>query len=442
MKIKLILLFLVVMGMNCFAADRYWVLGTGNWDAVTTTNWSTISGGLGGASVPTSADNVIFDSLSNTLAYTVTITATANCADFNMGAPLAGKVTWAGGSSLNIYGSINLLGGTTGITRTFNGVIKFLATTTGKTINTNGITLVNPITFEGVGGAWTLLHNLNNNYSNISLTKGNLDFNDKDVNMGSMEFNNANTRVLSLGNGTITINTSGSAAWTVITTTGLTFNAENSKIIIDNSGTTDAIFWSGGLTYYNLYVKSTGANKTQIAGSAKFNDLNMNTGTTIKWTANTTTTLNDFKVIGTTHWATIQSATLGTRFNLKKISGNIDGNHLDIRDSNAGGATNWYAGSDSNNGGNNLGWLWSDMPPAIDQCLCPVTGEWMINDGSNCTLSANCNLTNGGLNIVDGKLTILNTKTLTIPTTYKIILKKSATNKIIIEKGGKIIKNK
>jgi len=434
MKIKLILLFLVVMGMNCFAADRYWVGGTQNWDTNAGIKWAATSGGTGGETLPTSTDNVFFNNASGNV--TVTVNANSNCKDLNFNGFTG---TMAGAYALNIYGSLEL---SSTQTRTYNGTITFKSTTTGKTIKTNGKTLVSSITFDGIGGAWTILDNLNDNYSTITLTNGNLDFNDKDINMGSMVFNNANTRVLSLGNGTITINTSGSAAWTVLTTTGLTFNAENSKIIIDNSGTTDAIFWSGGLTYYNLYVKSTGANKTQIAGSAKFNDLNMNTGTTIKWTENTTTTLNDFKVIGTTHWATIQSATLGTRFNLKKISGNIDGNHLDIRDSNAGGATNWYAGSDSNNGGNNLGWLWSDMPPAIDQCLCPVTGEWMINDGSNCTLSANCNLTNGGLNIVDGKLTILNTKTLTIPTTYKIILKKSATNKIIIEKGGKIIKNK
>jgi len=434
MKKIIIILILIFLTTNCNATDRYWVGGTQNWDTNAGIKWAATSGGTGGETLPTSTDNVFFNNASGKV--TVTVNANSNCKDLNFNGFTG---TMAGAYALNIYGSLEL---SSTQTRTYNGTITFKSTTTGKTIKTNGKTLVSPITFDGIGGAWTILDNLNDNYSTITLTNGNLDFNDKDINMGSMVFNNANTRVLSLGNGTITINTSGSAAWTVITTTGLTFNAENSKIIIDNSGTTDAIFWSGGLTYYNLYVKSTGANKTQIAGSAKFNDLNMNTGTTIKWTENTTTTLNDFKVIGTTHWATIQSATLGTRFNLKKISGNIDGNHLDIRDSNAGGATNWYAGSDSNNGGNNLGWLWSDMPPAIDQCLCPVTGEWMINDGSNCTLSANCNLTNGGLNIVDGKLTILNTKTLTIPTTYKIILKKSATNKIIIEKGGKIIKNK
>lgn len=53
-------------------ADRYWVGGSGTWDNATT-NWSATSGGAGGASAPTYADNVIFDSLSNATGYTVTL---------------------------------------------------------------------------------------------------------------------------------------------------------------------------------------------------------------------------------------------------------------------------------------------------------------------------------------------------------------------------------
>lgn len=40
-------------------ANRYWVGGAGNWSS--TTKWSTSSGGASGASVPTSADDAIFD---------------------------------------------------------------------------------------------------------------------------------------------------------------------------------------------------------------------------------------------------------------------------------------------------------------------------------------------------------------------------------------------
>lgn len=52
-------------------ADRYWVGGTATWDSTTTANWSATSGGAGGASVPTSADNVFFDANSGTVTVTV-----------------------------------------------------------------------------------------------------------------------------------------------------------------------------------------------------------------------------------------------------------------------------------------------------------------------------------------------------------------------------------
>ena len=42
-------------------ADRYWVGGTGTWNSSNTANWSATSGGASGASVLTSADNVLFN---------------------------------------------------------------------------------------------------------------------------------------------------------------------------------------------------------------------------------------------------------------------------------------------------------------------------------------------------------------------------------------------
>ena len=61
-------------------ADRYWVGGTANWDGTAGTKWATTSGGAGGASVPTAADNVFFDAASG--AVTVTVAATSNCLNF------------------------------------------------------------------------------------------------------------------------------------------------------------------------------------------------------------------------------------------------------------------------------------------------------------------------------------------------------------------------
>lgn len=59
-------------------ANKYWVGGTGTWNNSTTTNWSDTSGGSGGATVPTSADDVFIDSSSGTGVITITSTAACN----------------------------------------------------------------------------------------------------------------------------------------------------------------------------------------------------------------------------------------------------------------------------------------------------------------------------------------------------------------------------
>ena len=61
---------------------RYWVGGTANWDATAGTKWATTSGGVGGASVPTSADDVYFDAASGAVTCTVAATSVCRALDF------------------------------------------------------------------------------------------------------------------------------------------------------------------------------------------------------------------------------------------------------------------------------------------------------------------------------------------------------------------------
>lgn len=58
LKIALLLISFQLIPSLGRAADRYWVNGSGNWSE--SAHWSTISGGSGGASVPTINDNVYF----------------------------------------------------------------------------------------------------------------------------------------------------------------------------------------------------------------------------------------------------------------------------------------------------------------------------------------------------------------------------------------------
>lgn len=63
-------------------ATRYWVGGSGTWDAVDTTHWSTASGGAGGASVPGSADSVLIDASSG--GGTITLAANTTCGSWDI----------------------------------------------------------------------------------------------------------------------------------------------------------------------------------------------------------------------------------------------------------------------------------------------------------------------------------------------------------------------
>lgn len=76
-------------------ANRYWIGGSGTWDD--TAHWSSTSGGTGGASVPTSADNVYFDA--NSGSATITTVASMECKTLLVG-------TFTGGFSGN--GSLTL----------------------------------------------------------------------------------------------------------------------------------------------------------------------------------------------------------------------------------------------------------------------------------------------------------------------------------------------
>ena len=166
----------IANGLTLHNASRYWVLGTGNWDASTTTNWGSASGTADNASVPTSSDDVHFDAGSNTsnAAYTCTVTVTAHCNDLMFDAKpgdgLGGTITY-GGSTVTISGSLSLLSGMTH----GGGIITFAATATGKTVTSNAVALSGNVTFNGAGGGWTLQDNFSIGSSILSLTNGTLD---------------------------------------------------------------------------------------------------------------------------------------------------------------------------------------------------------------------------------------------------------------------------
>lgn len=139
-------------------ANRFWVGGTGTWDAATTTNWAATSGGAGGQSVPGSGDAVIFDASSGGGTVTVNFGGLITIQSLTMGA-FTGTLDFAtNNNSITLTASGGFSGTGTGI-RTFNmgdgtwtlsdnATIWNLATVTNLTFNANGSTLA----FTGTGG--------------------------------------------------------------------------------------------------------------------------------------------------------------------------------------------------------------------------------------------------------------------------------------------------
>lgn len=253
-------------------ADRYWVGGAGTWDATTTTNWSASSGGAGGASAPTSADNVIFDTLSNATAYAVTVGTNANALDVTIAGPLVGNVTITSGATavINCYGSWTNAATGVVFTSTSGSNVNFLSTTTGKTITTNNVTLSTlQVTLNGVGGEWSLGSAFTST-TNIIITAGTFTTTASNyaISAGQIASNNANIRSISLNASAVIL--TGTTVLNFSTATNLTFSAGTSTITCSGASPT---FAGGAQTFNNVTFSSTATGTTTIQGTNTFNVL-------------------------------------------------------------------------------------------------------------------------------------------------------------------------
>jgi hypothetical protein len=261
---------------------RYWVGGTGTWNATNTTNWSDTSGGSGGFSVPTSADTVIFDSASNATAYTVTIsTNAARCGILTIGGPASGNLTLNSSTSIPLIAHDNVTFAATGVVSTnMSGGIVLSGSTTGKTFTTNGVALTANtavITINGVGSSWSLgsATNLGNN-AGLTVTNGSFSTANYALTAANMASNNSNSRSLSLGSSTITMSGSSTGinfGTALNNTPAFAFDAGTSQI---NLNVSSFNFNGNGQTFYNVTL--TGS--PTITGANTFNNLTISGNTT------------------------------------------------------------------------------------------------------------------------------------------------------------------
>jgi len=273
----------------------YWVGGTGNWSDYSN-HWSTSSGTAADqGNAPTSSDNVVFDANSTG---TVTIDATANCANF---IATGSDVTVAGSSDMSIYGHLKLDADNTWSN---TGTITFASTATGKEIQTNGVTLTSNLDFNGSGGEWTLQDAMTVG-GNITLSDGTLIASANDVSLPGNWVSNGG--VFTAGTGTVTF--TGSAS-----TIGGTDATENFYNLTINQTAGQALTTTGSVTTLalaNNFTQTLG-NCTPPATFTVGTDFTLTAGT---YTAASSLTVgNDMLLTSGTYTAGSNSASIAGNF--------------------------------------------------------------------------------------------------------------------------------
>lgn len=282
---------------------RYWVGGTGTWDTTSTTNWSSTSGGPGGASVPTTGQDVVFNSLSGT--GTVTLTGALACQ--GLVTTGAGAFTFTGTGTLNIAG--NFLTLVANITWSATGLVTFSASGTITVANTMSCSL----TIDPTIGIPVALGSNLTITGQLGWTTGNLTLNNFNIGCTSIFILNTSSKVITPGTGVF--NVTGGGTMVNISTTGqVTFSGTRPTININNNSaiaTTVSIGGFNAASAWNINV-TTGTYALTLSSGATVANLNF-TGFTGTWSPGSATATfygSLTMVAGMTHTA----ATIGWTF--------------------------------------------------------------------------------------------------------------------------------
>ncbi|MGX9145932.1 hypothetical protein [Mesorhizobium sp. 128a] len=272
----------IVDGLTLHNASRFWVGGSGAWDASTTTHWAAVTNGAGGQTVPGSADTVTLDGSSGGGTVTVNTTVTVQsiaCGAFtgtlDFSANNNNVTLSASNNAFNASGTgtrtINIGNGTWNFTGTGTGTAWSLATTTNLTFNANGST----IRFSGVLGAVS---------NTRTFTGGGLTYNalqiDAQANGGVTAFASANTfaSVTAAGLNVLELQTTQTIATLALngTASAPIFVRSSS----DGAARTISVASNAPTMTYCAFRDFTGAGGASFVASNSF-DLGHNSGITI-----------------------------------------------------------------------------------------------------------------------------------------------------------------
>jgi hypothetical protein len=356
-------------------ANRFWVGGSGTWDAVSTANWSATSGGAAGATAPTLLDAVFFDSLSGsgtctTASGSICTGATFDTSTINLvfGANHTQSSTFVLTSgAINLNNNILTCLALTGS----NLNVKSIAFGTGKIVLTGNnaiileLSIANSFTYTGTP-------TIEANYSGAVGTRT-LRFGRSS---GGTE---ANAISLNITGGTDIVTLTNNDVFKNLNFTGFAGTHTNQTLnLYGNLTISSGMTLSAGTAVTSFLATSgtqqiTTANKTfdfpltfnGVGGTFAFQDAVTQGSTraftitngTVQLKAGVTSTVGSLTT-SSTNQKFLQSTLAGTQATLSQVTGTVSVGYLTIKDINAtGGATfNAFTVNSNVNAGNNLGW--------------------------------------------------------------------------------------
>jgi len=196
-----LIIFFSALSLGSWAKTLYWVNNGGNWNDAS--HWSAVSGGKGGAGMPGSNDDVVFDEYSISKDnQQVNVASTVACHSFTI-TDEAGQFAFTGNSLavLNIFGSFEVK---SNIVWQFDGAVNFKSSQSGNTIDAYIIKLTN-VNFDGVG-SWRLKSALiGSKSSTFTISAGTIYANGQIFDCQTLNITGIGQKMLDLTNSTLMV---------------------------------------------------------------------------------------------------------------------------------------------------------------------------------------------------------------------------------------------
>lgn len=363
--IKFIIFFFLFIG-SAFPCTRYWVGGgsANTWAATANTNWSISSGGSNNAAVPSSSDDVCFDSNSGSsnsvIAASITIkslTTTGYIGILTQNSAI--NVALSGGTGLFFTNSFTYVAGAA------TSEFLFLGSTT-QSITSGSQILPTVVLLAAATGILNQADNLSIS-GQLLLEEGTFNTQNFNITATVVQYVHSGATTINLGSSAISCSGTG-LIWNFGTTTGLTFNSGTSTILITDTSTTSKTFSGGGLNYNNVTLPADGTGTISVTGGNTFNVLTLVGKSSVIFSSSVTQTATNFSFNGTSgNLVTITASTGGTAAILSKVAGIVCANYVSLKDSTVTGGASFYA-SNSTNVSGNTGWTFGACPSATTGC--------------------------------------------------------------------------